>query len=436
MRILYVCTDLSIPILGQHGAAVHVRSLVAALERGGNQVIVAAPLLNKSPWERPAAISARVQHLPTAGDTNAAVLAIKAFNRTLGVNNTLPSEVRRILYNKDLPRQLRGQFTDQPPDFVYERASLLSTAGVQIARELNRPLVIELNAPLAVEQAAYRRSCLGDLSAQAERWSLSQADLVLVVSAALREYVLGLGVEACRVHVVPNGVDSALFRSKWDRTSGVGERSHDPGRRSDRTGEIGAAETNGRSVLGFVGGLRPWHGVEILPRLIERLKPRHPNIRLVIVGDGPLRANLERDFDERGLGDHVHFTGGAPHEEVPQWIGRFDVALAPYGPTEHAFYFSPLKLFEYMACGVPTVAARLGQIEEVVRHGETGLLYAPGELDALTAACDRLLNDVALRQDLGQRAAEEIHRRYTWDQNAARVVELVQSLATAQEVVP
>ena len=77
----------------------------------------------------------------------------------------------------------------------------------------------------------------------------------------------------------------------------------------------------------------------------------------------------------------MHFTGAVPHEEIPAWLGHFDVALAPYRPTEHAFYFSPLKLFEYMACGVPTVAARLGQIEEVVRHGETGLLYTPGQLD-------------------------------------------------------
>jgi glycosyltransferase involved in cell wall biosynthesis len=420
MRILYLCSDLSIPILGQHGAAVHVRSLVTAFQRAGRQVIVAAPLLNKSPWEKQAAIAAPVLHVPTAGDTNAAVLAIKTFNKTLGLHNTLPSEVRRILYNKDLPRQLRGQFTDQPPDFVYERASLYSTAGVQVARELNRPLVVELNAPLAVEQAAYRRSCLGDLPAQAERWTLSQADLVLVVSEGLREYVLGLGVDGDRVHVVPNGVDSALFQSKWERKK--------------RAGEATAVETNGAPVLGLVGGLRPWHGVEILPRLIERLKPRHPRIRLVIVGEGPLRADLQRDFGERGLGEHVHFVGSAPHEEVPDWIGRFDVALAPYAPTEHVFYFSPLKLFEYMACGVPVVAARLGQIEQVVRHGETGLLYPPGELDQLTAACDRLLADPALRQELGQRAAEEIHRRYTWDQNAARIVELVQALPKREEV--
>jgi glycosyltransferase involved in cell wall biosynthesis len=433
MKILYVCSDLGIPILGQHGAAVHVRSLVAALQRAGHQVVVAAPLVNKSLWDHPTALPVRVLHLPPTADTNAAVQALKTFNHTLGVNNSLPSEVRRILYNKDLPRQLRGQFTDQPPDFVYERASLYSTAGVQVARELGRPLVVELNAPLALEQITYRRSCLGELPAEAERWTLLHADLVLAVSAALRDYVLNLGVEAYRVHVIPNGVDGALFHSKWANENDLASYSsgHD-GYQGEKVRQLGNGSSNG-PMLGFVGGLRPWHGVEILPQLIERLTSRHPHIRLVIAGDGPLRCDLQRGFEERGLSKCVHFTGAVPHEEIPDWITRFDVAVAPYAPTEHAFYFSPLKVFEYMACGVPMVAPRLGQIEELVRHGETGLLYAPGELDQLTDACDKLLTDATLRRRIGESAAEEIRRNYTWDQNAKRVIELVQSLPRSSE---
>jgi glycosyltransferase involved in cell wall biosynthesis len=108
------------------------------------------------------------------------------------------------------------------------------------------------------------------------------------------------------------------------------------------------------------------------------------------------------------------------------------VALAPYSRPDHDFYFSPLKLFEYMACGVPVVAAALGQIEEIVRDGETGLLYPPGEQDALLAACDRLLTDPDLRRRLGWVAAKEIHNHYTWDHNAERVVELARHLIAAR----
>jgi glycosyltransferase involved in cell wall biosynthesis len=276
---------------------------------------------------------------------------------------------------------------------------------------------VELNSPLSVEQATYRATGLGDLAARAERWALVRADAVLAVSTPLRDYAISLGAEPDRVHVVPNGVDPELFklgepdlegRKRW----GLGD---DP-------------------VLGFVGGLRPWHGVEILPELLSRLVGRFPDLRLVIVGDGQLRGELERDLEERGLAHGAVLTGSLPHEEVAALIHQFDVALAPYPRLAHDFYFSPLKLFEYMACGVPVVAASLGQIAEVVRDGETGLLYPPGEFDALVASCDRLLEDPDLRRRMGRAAAKEIHGRYTWDHNAARVIDLAQDLVAARRM--
>jgi hypothetical protein len=114
------------------------------------------PLLNKSPWEEPEEIRAAVLHLPASEETYSAALALKSFNRTMHAENPLPREIRRILYNQEIVRQLEARFAENPPDFIYERASLFGTAGVTLARDWNRPLVVELNAPLAVEQAAYR----------------------------------------------------------------------------------------------------------------------------------------------------------------------------------------------------------------------------------------------------------------------------------------
>lgn len=413
MNILYLCADLGIPILGRKGASVHVRELVAAFGRAGHSVLVAGSLLSKSPWEEPATLEAHLLHIPPTPEAAAAFYALKDFNATLGIEDSLPGELRRILYNQEMLTQLERRFENHQPDFIYERASLYSTAGVLLARHLDRPLILELNSPLAVEQATYRTMGLGELAAKAERWILSRADAVVAVSASLREYAISLGARPDRVHVVPNGVNSELFHPD---TSTDLEDGRDPG---------------DGPVLGFVGGLRPWHGVEVLPALLDRLVERYPDIRLVIAGDGPLRGELERDARERGLERSIIFTGALPHEEIPAWIRRFDVALAPYPRPKHDFYFSPLKIFEYMACGVPVVAAGLGQIPDIVRDGETGLLYPPDEPDALLAACERLLGDPNLRKSLGRAAAKEIHAHYTWDRNAERVTDLVRSL-TAQ----
>ena len=418
MKILYLCPDLGIPVLGRKGAAAHVRGLVTAFGQAGHKVVLAAPHLNDSPWTKPAELDVQLLHLPPSSDIEAGFYSLRAFNEMLGIENSLPSAVHRILYNQDLLTQLERRFEDDPPDFIYERASLYATAGVSLAHELNVPLLIELNAALALEQASYRATGFRDLAAQAERWILSQAEAVLTVSALLRDHVVSLGLNPSRVHVFPNGVDPAMFR---------------PGPPDPRIRERWGLG-NG-PVLGFVGGLRPWHGVRVLPTLLGRLIPRHENLRLVIIGDGPLRGQLERELRDRGLIRSAVFTLSLPQEEVAELIRQFDVALAPYAQLDHAFYFSPLKLFEYQACGIPVVAAGVGQIAEVVRDGQTGLLYPPNDTDALVSACDQLLANPALGQRLGKAAAEEVRGRYTWHHNAAAVVELARSLiATPEEV--
>jgi glycosyltransferase involved in cell wall biosynthesis len=416
MKILYLCPDLGVPVLGRKGASVHVRELIAAFIRAGHTVVLAAQVLNKSPWEEPAKVGASVLHLRPSSHVTAAAAALKEFNNRLEIENSLPGELRRILYDQEVAADLQRRFESDPPDFIYERASLYGTAGVAVARQLKVPLLLELNAPLAVEQTSYRSTGLGELAAKAERWALSRADAVLVVSAALRDHVAALGTDASRVHVFPNAVDPMLFLP--------GPR--DPGIRA----RLGLGEG---SVLGFVGGLRPWHGIDILPALLERLVKRHKKLQLVIVGDGQLRAELETGFANRGLINRVVFCGAISHEEVAPVIRQFDVGLAPYPQLDHAFYFSPLKLFEYMACGIAVAAADVGQVSELIRHGKTGLLYPPGDLEALSAACSRLLGNPRLRRTLARKASKLVHTHYTWDKNASRIIQLAHSLIAAKK---
>lgn len=433
MKILYLCPDLGIPVLGRKGASVHVRELCGAFSSAGHEVTLAAQTLNKSPWEKPAQTEATVVQIRPATSTTTAAQALKEFNTRLQLESSLPGELRRILYNADLETELARRFDHEPPEFIYERASLYATAGVSLARRFGVPLILELNAPLAVEQSAYRVTGLGELAAQAERWTLTHADAVVVVSAELAKHVRSLGVKAGRIHVMPNGVNPALFHPNGTAISSSPSKSQVSRTRTrTRTEERNAAHDGFRGsdapTVGFVGGLRPWHGVEILPELLARLQKRHPGTRLVIAGDGELRGELERGFARRGLEKLVTITGLLPHEAVPEVIWKFDVALAPYPKHEHDFYFSPLKLFEYMACGRPVLAAKVGQIAEIVRHGETGLLYPPGNLKALTASCERLLEAEPLRRKLGMAAARLVHRQFTWDRNAARVTALAKRL--------
>jgi glycosyltransferase involved in cell wall biosynthesis len=418
MRILYLCPDLGVPVLGTKGASVHVRALVAALRRAGHDVVLAAASLTASPWEAPASLEAPVVHLPPSAATLDAVLGVRDLRDAVGARSELPAELRRILHDRDLARELRLRFTRHPPEAIYERASLYATAGAGLARALDVPHIVELNAPLALEHRTYRSETGDDLPAACERRLLRGADAVVVVSEALRRHALGLGVAPHRVVVRPNGVDRERFRPA----------RRDPALRV-------ALGLNGGPVVGFVGGLRPWHGVDALPEVLAQLTEHAPGVRLLIVGDGPMADPLERELARRGLRDRAVLTGAVPHERVPGLIRELDVAVAPYPLLDHDFYFSPLKLLEYMACAVPVVASAVGAIPELVRDGETGLLCPPGRTDALAAACARLLADPPLGRRMGAAGAALVGERHTWDgiarQTAAQAAELAGQRAGA-----
>lgn len=411
MKILYLCPDYGIPVLGSKGASVHIRELIAAFDRAGHSVVLSAPRVTRTPWDKPQPVAAEFLHLEIRNSTPSIFQMINSYIEKLEVNSSLSGEIRRIVYSMEVEPRLIRHFKKTPPDIIYVRASLYATIGVELAHELNRPLVVEVNAPLATEQATYRDMDLGGLGVEAEKWLLSRADIVLTVSESLKHHVIEMGAEPSRVHVTPNGVDSERFTSA----------PRNPALRQ----QLGLGDG---PVIGFVGGLRPWHGVEAFPELLSKLVPHHPELKLLIVGEGPMQAALETNLEQRNLRQHAVFTGNKPHDEIPTLIREFDIALAPYPPTNHDFYFSPLKLFEYMGCGIPVVAARIGQIPEVIQDGTSGLLYTPGNMDELANTCDALLNSTEQRLLMGQQASKLVHEHYTWDHNAARVIELVNAL--------
>ncbi|MGH8874312.1 MAG: glycosyltransferase family 4 protein, partial [Acidimicrobiia bacterium] len=177
--------------------------------------------------------------------------------------------------------------------------------------------------------------------------------------------------------------------------------------------------------VGFVGTLKPWHGIETLIEAVAILASADRSYRLLIVGDGPQRAKLEELAQERGLADLTCFTGSVKPRRVPYHLSRMEAAVAPY-PDLPGFYFSPLKLFEYLAAGLPVVASRVGQMAELISDGKTGLLCPPGDPPALAEAVALLRRRPDLRARLGRAGRALVERSHTWDQVVDRVLRLVE----------
>ena len=190
-----------------------------------------------------------------------------------------------------------------------------------------------------------------------------------------------------------------------------------------------AGVPDGAFVIGFCGSLKVWHGLEILLPAFGALKAALPRAHLLVVGEGPRKAWVEGFVAGAGLTDAVTLTGWVAHVDLPGVIARMDVATAPY-PAAEGHYFSPLKLFEYLACGRPVVASRIGQIASLLNGTEAALLVPPGDAAALAAALLRLAHDPTLAAKLAHFAAIE-GRRHDWTDNARTVVALTREKVPA-----
>jgi glycosyltransferase involved in cell wall biosynthesis len=179
-----------------------------------------------------------------------------------------------------------------------------------------------------------------------------------------------------------------------------------------------------RPTLVYVGQLYPHKGVDLVLQALDGV----PRAELLLVGglpDDPQRPRLEQLAAELGVRERVRFTGPRPYAEVPSLLAQARVALLPIAEGLVARCFtSPLKLFDYLAAGLPIVAVDFPTIREVLRDGHNGLLVPPNDPSAMAAAVNRLLDDPALATRLGQQAREDA-AAYTWERRADRILQVV-----------
>lgn len=441
MNIAYISADFGVHILGFKGASIHVREMVTALHAQGHAICIFSPaLIDEKDAEQREAKKRGLAHIPAyrnfltrlrqhGGEESlsridivevmpdpahaAAVHELAAVEKFIGIKRRMRQELRNLYNNLSLYRQAREALQGRQIDFIYERYCLFAYAGIRLARELGIPHILEVNAPLAYEQEKSRGLEMKELARDLEKQIYCDTDHVIVVSDELRRFVNTCGVPEERISVLPNGVDPARFSedSPTDRLPVDGK-------------------LDGKQIIGFVGSLKPWHGTATLLEAFAQLHADFPASHLLIVGDGPTRESLERYAADAGIRAAVTFTGKVHYDAIPNYVAAMDITVAPYIPHEN-FYFSPIKIFEYMAMGKPVVAGRIGQVAEIIDHEKTGLLYEAGNVLELKQTLITLLQAEDRAKQIGEAARKWVLQERTWDRNARRVQELAEHLISA-----
>ncbi|MHB1375198.1 MAG: TIGR04063 family PEP-CTERM/XrtA system glycosyltransferase [Thauera sp.] len=287
------------------------------------------------------------------------------------------NELRQV---RTVQARIQELAAELKPDILHAHSPVLNAIpAIRAGKKLGIPVVYEIRAfweDAAVDHGTTTEGSLRYRATKAiETWAIKRADHVFTICEGLRADIVGRGIPATKVTVIPNAVDIESFQLSGDA---------DPVLRE----QLGLANT---TVVGFVGSFYAYEGLDLLLDAFPALLHKRPELRLLLVGGGPQDANLKAQAQRLGVADKVVFTGRVPHNQVSRYYDQIDLLAYPRHSMRLTELVTPLKPLEAMAQGRLFVASDVGGHKELIRDGETGKLFKAGSAEALAVVIDDML---------------------------------------------
>lgn len=363
-------------IASKDGQYVHVEEIINALTEQGHEVVIVAPdIAENSEFGSDAGfVDTLKSRLPQA------IYELAEFAYSLWAFAKL---VRAILKHK--------------PDAIYERYNLFLPAGIWAQKLFNLPFLLEVNAPIYEERKKYDGISLDGLARWSQGYCWRNARKILPVTDVLADYARELGVKEENILVISNGINHKRF--------------------ADNDTHPAIYPKDKAIVIGFVGFVRQWHGLDRVLDLIKELSDFE--CKLLIVGDGPAVAQLKEQANELDISEQLFVTGIVSRDQMSPWLNVMDIALQP----DVTDYASPLKMLEYMAKGKAILAPDMPNIKELLTHESNALLFDPSDNTDFLNSLKTLCSNQSLRAQLGDSAKLSVEQQgLTWHDNANRIV--------------
>lgn len=378
VKILYVALKEALP--GSHGGAVHVLEVARELARRGHEVTVL---------------------VQQRGEQTA--------RERIGGFEVARFKARSNFLLWQLEPRVREILAEFKPDVVMERYYNFAGAGLRAAEHAHVPALLEVNAPMMDPPGTRKdladRLMLGWMTRRAREQAHAAKRIVTPLAATVP-----FAEARDRVREIPWGANVELF---------------DPARLDAQDVEALRAQINPhrKHVAVFLGSFRPWHGVREFVQVAQEVGRERDDILFLMIGAGELLEVLRKEIERAGAQDKIILTGAVKYDRVPYYLALADVGVAPFNTAVHpplrvGFYWSPLKVHEYMAMGLPVVTTDVPGLDQIARHEREGLLYPEGDTKRLRDAILRLVDDPALAQRLGEAARARVVENFSWQRHA------------------
>ena len=340
-----------------------------------------------------------------SGATQLAVKGYRAgFKQLLPGSLVLPlRDAARVALSARQGERLGRHLSKSRPDAILETHNCLSLSGLRASRRAGVPLIVDDVAP-PWEADDIGGVGLRPLHRRVFKALSRRSTLMIAVNGTMAECLIEAGVPAGKIAVVENGADLHRFKPAADR---AGERRR-------------LAIDAGAPVLAFVGSFQAYHRAASLIAAFAALP--FQSATLIMIGDGPGKAECETLARQAGLADRIRFLGRLPNDAVPAVLAAADIAVLPATND----YGNPMKLYEYLAMGLAVVAPDKPTVRDVVTHDRNALLFTPDDRQALTSALSMAVGDGEMRARFSANAlAERSH--IGWDARAQTLLSAIES---------
>lgn len=397
MNILYIASGIPIP--GTLGGSTHTLEVARGLAARCHTVHVVAV-----PQQQQFALSSLVRPVSTIHDT----FHLHYLDLPKAASLISTPIVTR------LARAIQS-------DVIMERYYNFAGSGVLAARDLHIPLLLEVNALIVDPPSVFKRRLDDHLGSPMRRWATKQCKIAQRIVTPLHTTV---PEEISRDKIIELSWGANVERfAKLDNTV-VPE--------SLQLDRLFSTHTRNTPIIVFLGSFRAWHGTLELIQAGIHLLEKGIRARFLLIGDGPERVVAEQMVAE--WTDYFLFTGAVAYEHVPQLLSQATIGVAPFNTHHHpalraaGFFWSPLKVYEYMAAGLPTVTTNIYPLNQVVRDGQEGVLFQEGNIASLVETIAQLIHQPERAPIMGEQAQKRVADHYSWQHHCAELERIMSEM--------